>query len=56
MSWICVGCSTQHHDSLDTTGFGLCRSCSDMAKERRAKEEAEKIAARERKMAASKAR
>ena len=46
MAWICVGCSEQHEDRLDTMGFGLCKVCSDTAKRKRADEKAARFAAR----------
>jgi|GEM_PF-2386588 len=46
MSWICIGCSAQHEDRLDTQGFGLCKACADVAKKKRAEKRAGMFAKR----------
>ncbi len=46
MSWVCVGCSERYSDGTDVLGFGLCKTCQDTVKERKAKERAAAIAAK----------
>jgi hypothetical protein len=36
----------QHDDRLDTMGFGLCKTCADTAKKRRAEKRASMFAKR----------
>lgn len=46
MPWVCVGCSERYSDGIDVLGFGLCKTCQDTVRERKAKERAIAIAAR----------
>lgn len=46
MPWVCVGCSERYSDGLGALGFGLCKTCQDTVRERKAKERAAAIAAK----------
>ncbi len=50
MSWMCIGCSERHLDGMGTMGFGLCKICHKKMKVKSAKERADMIAAKKKKL------
>jgi hypothetical protein len=44
MSWLCIVCAQRHIDREETMGFGICKSCRENIKAKKAKERADMLA------------